>query len=79
MKADEEDVLRHLQEKPGSTARDIARELFGGTGDTRTMERSKAHRILSKLERDGKVWGSRDDEDSAVARRWYLDDGELRL
>jgi len=49
-----EHVLLYLQHRP-ATARDVAVGCFGGCGKPRTAERSKAHRTILALERQGLV------------------------
>jgi hypothetical protein len=50
-------ALRYLRRRSrGATARDVARDVFGGSGNTRTTERSIAHATLRRLEADGKVY-----------------------
>jgi hypothetical protein len=52
---DQQRVLAFVKNDPGATARDVAREVFRGSGDTRTSERDKAHRVLLQLEAKGLV------------------------
>lgn len=58
---------------PGCTARDIARECLGGTGDTRTRSRLAADKSLRRLRRRGLV--RREPESlprgSSQAFRWF--------
>lgn len=44
-------VVRYLDAHRDATAAEVARDVIGGTGGTRTPERSKAQRILEQLER----------------------------
>lgn len=70
-------VLDYVAANPGCTARDIAREVLGGNGDTRTSERTQAHAILGRLVRDGKVregnFGGPLYGTANVAKRWVVE------
>lgn len=66
-------VLLFIEYHPGTTARDVA--MFGGTGRTRTAERSAAHLILRDLEARGLVRRERGTGVTTWGRqlpdRWY--------
>jgi hypothetical protein len=61
-------VLSYLRNAGGATARDVAREVFGGTGGTRTSPRARAYTDLLHLERSGQVARSRPDGNADVWR-----------
>jgi len=63
-------VLLFVSAHEGCTAKDVAIELFGGTGKTRTTERTRAHACLRELEEVGKL--SAKTERKGDAARWYL-------
>ena len=67
-------LVDYLRENPHSTARDVAREYLGGTGDTRTYERARASVMLKRLERAGKVVRKRPvgDYNTGKADRWSV-------
>ena len=68
---DQQRVLAFVKRDPGATSRDVAREVFRGTGDTRTFERGKAHRVLVQLELMGLVKRKQDgDYHRGRAARW---------
>lgn len=69
----DEKVLAFVQRDPGATARDVARELFGGTGDPRTTSRAKADRCLRRMREAGKLRREPEDLDrgSSQAFRWF--------
>lgn len=49
------DVMAYLREHPGCTAREVAVNVIGGTGATRTSSRAYAYTTLVELERRGLV------------------------
>lgn len=61
-------VWAFVRDNPGTCARAVAREVLGGTGNTRTVERSNAHSLLGELEKDGHVTADRD----ALPYSWYI-------
>lgn len=68
-------VYKYVQSYPGCTARDVAREVFNGTGDTRTKERGRAYTTLRRLERLNLIYRRRDRHRKPgdnTADRWYL-------
>jgi len=68
-------VRRYVEAHPGCTAREIARHVFGGSGDTRTHERSLAHTYLARLLRSGAVKRTvHASTCSLVAHRWEIAD-----
>jgi hypothetical protein len=70
----QEKVLAYVRDTPNCTARDVAREVFNGSGDTRTKERAKAWRVLSILEGMGHVKRKRPrgDYQRGTADRWSV-------
>jgi hypothetical protein len=69
-------VLEFVKRDPGATARDVARELFGGTGDPRTSMRCRADKSLRRMHIAGKL--RREPESlprgSTLAYRWFVVD-----
>jgi hypothetical protein len=69
-------VLEFVRADPGATARDVAREMLGGTGDPRTLERSRADASLRRMFDKGKL--RREPESlprgSTLAYRWFVVD-----
>lgn len=71
------DVLAYVRDHAWCTARDVARELLGGTGDTRTRQRNTAAASLDRLRDEGKVRREPDatlPRGSKIAYRWALVD-----
>jgi hypothetical protein len=64
-------VCAYLMDHPGSTAIDVARGVFGGTGATKTSARTNAHNALRKLAADGRA-ESIPGETLAASRRWKV-------
>lgn len=48
-------ILKFVESNPGCTSRDVARDVLGGTGNTRTATRSQAINDLRWLERNGYI------------------------
>lgn len=48
-------IRDHITQNPGCTCRDVARDVFGGTGNTRTTQRNQAQGYLRMLEDMGHI------------------------
>lgn len=71
LEEDKTKVLDFIKRDPGCTARDVAREVFGGTGDTRTTERTRAHSAIRALHEEGDIRFELVDSGPHAARRWH--------
>jgi hypothetical protein len=71
MTQDQQLVLDFVKRDPGCTARDVAREVFKGNGDTRTSERTKAHKCIAELYELGHIRFELVDSGPHAARRWH--------